>query len=245
MPHHNHDIDNTDQPYEKIDQWELACFQCHKPISANRPPNYNRENCSCVESGTHANGEYFSQPMVREQPVYHYRVTTQTQYHNQSPQSYASSNLSGPCPEGPEREDPNLHFAPTYLPLGPPLGLNEAQHQRTASFYSDLPLPMLRFLGEPDYPEPWATENAPAEGRFLPQDPYIISQTSKKVNNSTKRSKQSYKSMQSSGSHETSFVSWGVDPVKEAGAWAGDRPGNGYALVLSGLTDFNINDDMN
>jgi hypothetical protein len=250
MGHQNHDSDNNDQSYEKVDQWELACFQCHKPISADRPPNYNCENCSSVEVGTHANGagQHFSYPMVREQPMYHYAVTTPTQYHNQSPQSYASSNLSGPCPEGPEKEDPNMHFTTTYLPLGPPIGLNEIQHQRTASFHSDMSLPMQRFLSSCDYHEPYATVHVPMESRFLQQDLYIVSQASKKVHQSTKRSKQSYMSMQSSGSHETGTDSWGLmDPVAEVGSWdreSGDLLPGDYALALSGLTEFHINDDM-
>jgi len=37
----------ADPNYEAVDQCELGCFQCHKPISADRPPNYNCENCSC------------------------------------------------------------------------------------------------------------------------------------------------------------------------------------------------------
>jgi hypothetical protein len=243
MAHQNYDHDNNDQAYEEIDQWELACFQCHRPISADRPPNYNCENCSSVEAGTRASAEYFSHPMVREQP-YHYG---QTQYHNQRAQSYASSNLSGPCPEGPEREDPNMHSTASYLPLGPPIGLNETQHQRTASFHSDLSLPMLRFLSEREYPEHYATEHVPTEGRFLTQDLYIQSQASKKVHRSPKRSKQSYTSVQSSGSHETGF-SWGLpDPVAEVGAWdregADGRPRDGYVLALSGLTEFHVSDD--
>jgi hypothetical protein len=47
-----------------------------------------------------------------------------------------------------------MHINPYYLPLGPVIGLNEAQHQRTASFHSDMFLPMLRFLGECDYGKP-------------------------------------------------------------------------------------------
>jgi hypothetical protein len=251
MAHQNNDIDNADQPYEDFDQWELACFQCHKPISADRPPNYNAENCSCVEVGTRSNatGEYYSQPMVREQPMYHYNATTQAHYHNQSPQSYASSSLSGPCPEGPERRDPNIPVGTGYLPLGPAVGLNEVSHQRAASFHSDMSYPMLRFLGERDLYEPYATEHVPVNTKFLPQDPFIQSHISKKVQKGTKRSKQSYMSVQSSTSAETSFGSWGLDPLTETGAWAGDggnlRPGDGYALALSGLTDFHINDDTN
>lgn len=251
MPHHNHDIDNSDRPYEEINQWELACFQCHRPVSADRPPNYNCENCSSVEVGTHANGlnGYTSHPMEREQPIYNYDTTTQTHYHNQSPQSCVSSNLSGQWPEGPEREDPSLHFTPSFLPLGPPVGLNEVQHQRTASLHSDMSLPMLRFLGENDFYG--TTEHVPPmENRFLSQDLHIQSQISKKVQKSTKRSKQSYMSMQSSGSHETGF-SWGLlDPVTETGAWDRERwdheGGNllpeDYPLTLSGLT---INDNTN
>jgi hypothetical protein len=187
--------------------------------------------------------------MIREQPIYHYDSTTQTHYHNQSPQSYASSNLSGPCPEGPEREDPNMNVTHGYLPLGPPIGLNEAQHQRTASFHSNMSYPMLRFLDEHDYYEPpYATEHASINTRFLSQDLHIQSQASKKVQKGTRRSKQSWMSMQSSSSAETSFVSWGLlDPVTEAGAWSAEggnkRPGEGYALDLSGLEDFHINGD--
>jgi hypothetical protein len=203
------------QPYEQFHQWELECFQ----------------------------------PMIREQPMYHYDSITQTHYHNQSPQSYASSNLSGPCPEGPEREDPNMNVTHGYLPLGPPIGLNEAQHQRTASFHSNMSYPMLRFLDEHDYYEPpYATEHASINTRFLSQDLHIQSQASKKVQKGTRRSKQSWMSMQSSSSAETSFVSWGLlDPVTEAGAWSAEggnkRPGEGYALDLSGLEDFHINGD--
>ena len=209
MAHQNHNIDNNDETYEPIDQWELECFRCHKPISADRPPNYNSENCSCVEVGTHGAGpgEYFSQPMIREQPMYHYDSTTHTYYHNQSPQSYASSNLSGPWPEGPEREDPNAHFTGGYLPLGPSIGLNEAQHRRTASFNSNLSFPMLRFLGERDLCYD-TTEQAPTNSRFLSQDLHIQSHTSNKVQRGTKRSKKSHMSMQSSGSNDASFVSW-------------------------------------
>jgi hypothetical protein len=243
----NHDIDHHDPSYETIDQW--ACINCYKPMSASRPPNFNAGNCSCVEVGTHSNGadEHFSQPMIREQPVYHYDTTTQ--YHTQRPQSYASSSLSGPCPEGPEREDPNMHLTNTYLPLGPDTGLNEAQHQRTASFHSDMSLPMRRFLEELDYTQPYGTEHAPTNCKFLPQDLYIQSEASKKFNRGTRRSNQSYMSGQNSSSAEISFVSWGLDPVTAAGAWTGDggdeRPGDGYAMVLSGLTDFRIDENMN
>jgi hypothetical protein len=240
-----HDIDHNDQTYESIDQW--SCIHCFKPVSSSRPPNFNAENCSCVEVRIHANGggEHFSQPMIREQPMYTYDTTTH--YHTQRPQSYASSSLSGPCPEGPEREDPNMHISNAYLPLGPDTGLNETQHQRTASFHSEMSYPMQRFLGDLGYFQPYETEHVPTNGPFLSQDLYI--QSSKKVNKGTKRSKQSYMSVQSSGSAEASFVSWGLDPLTAAGAWAGEagkeRPGEGYAMVLSGLTEFHMNDNMN
>jgi hypothetical protein len=143
----------------------------------------------------------------REQPMYHYDSITHTYYHNQSPQSYASSNLSGPWPEGPEREDPNAHFTGGYLPLGPSIGLNEAQYRRTASFNSNLSFPMLRFLGERDLCYD-TTEQAPTNSRFLSQDLHIQSHTSNKVQRGTKRSKKSHMSMQSSGSNDASFVSW-------------------------------------
>jgi hypothetical protein len=183
--------------------------------------------------------------MIREQPMCNY--DTNTHYHAQRPQSYAFSSLSGPCPEGPEREDPNIPFPNGYLLLSPAPGLSEPQHQRTASFHSNTSYPMQRFLGELDYLPPYETEHILTNGPFLSQDLYIQSQVSKKVNNGTKRSKQSYMSVQSSSSAEASFVSWGLDPLTVAGAWTGEgenqRAGDGYAMVLSGLTEFHIDDD--
>ena len=145
MPHQEQPEFDDCQFYEGMDQW--SCFQCHKTISSTRPPTFNPDNCSCAEVGSHSTAEYTSQPMIREQPAYHYDKVTQ--YHTQRAQSYASSSVSGRGPEGPEREDPNArHLTNEYLPLVAPEGLNEMIVQRAASFYSDLSYPMQKFLFE-------------------------------------------------------------------------------------------------
>jgi hypothetical protein len=128
--------------------------------------------------------------------------------------------------------------------LGPSIGLNEAQHQRIASFRSDISYPMLRFLGQHDTHSTYATQHVPVQDEFLTQDLHIKSETSMRVLKSSR--KKSRESMQSFESAETSCISWVNDPLTKAGAWVSDggneKPGEGYALALSGLEDFRIAD---
>jgi len=54
--------------------------------------------------------------------------------------------------------------------------------------------------------------------------------------------------MQSSGSGEQSFVSWGVDPVVGAGGWV-DESGDLYVrdgyLAMSGMNECPFDENMN
>jgi len=236
--HHDHDTNDAHYQNENLEQWQLPCEQCIRTFSSSRPPVFNADNCSCAEVASHTRGgQHLSQSPFYEQPTYHYENTLPV-YHQQ-PQSYASSSISVPSPDGPEREDPN-----NFLPLGPEAGLNETQHRRLASFHSDMSYQMRRFLVEQEehqHPAPYATEHGPTETRFLPQDIYIQSQAPAKG----KKSKLSCMSA-SISSGDASLFSWDVDPVTGIGAWI-DAEGNLYAgdsypLAVSG--EF-IYDDTN
>jgi hypothetical protein len=106
---------------------------------------------------------------------------------------------------------------------------------------------MRRFLVEQEehqHPAPYATERAPAESGFLPQDIYIQSQAPGKG----KKGKLSYMSA-STSSGDASFFSWNVDPVTGSGAWVDaegnlyEYAGNSYPMVVSG--EFIYDDTMN
>jgi hypothetical protein len=230
--------DNT-QTHEKIDQWQ--CVQCHSTIPLNHSPVLNTENCSCVEDGA---GEGASQPPLIEQPTYFLETANNRHPYAQQPRSGSSSSLSVTCPEGPEREYPQIQALSSYLPLGPSIGLNEAQNQRIASFRSDISYPMLRFLHQHDTNSTYSTQHVPIQDAFLTQDLHMQSETSMRVlKTSRKKSRESMQSFKSAG---TSFISLGDGPLTEAGAWVSDggneSPDEGYALALSGLEDFNIAD---
>jgi hypothetical protein len=224
---------------ENLDQW--ACPQCFKAMSEFRPPVYNAENCCCAEVGALANGQ-IAQISPYEITSHQYEPAPQT-YH--VPESNASSNNTLPCPEGLEREAPNLQVTNTFLALGPEKGLNESRHRRSASFHAERSPQIREWLKEQaEFNQP-AYGNAPQspEQGFLSQETYILAQSSMMANNSSRRSKPSYQSGNSDSSGEASFISWGVDPVTGVGAWI-DREGNMYAEdeYPYGLTDHDLYD---
>jgi hypothetical protein len=97
---------------------------------------------------------------------------------------------------------------------------------------------MRRFLVEQEenqHPVPYATEHAPPESRFLPQDIYIQAQAPGKG----KKGKLSYMSA-STSSGDASFFSWDVDPRTGIGAWVDadgnlyEYAGNSYPMAVSG-----------
>ncbi|PVH87207.1 hypothetical protein DL98DRAFT_581925 [Cadophora sp. DSE1049] len=236
--------------FEHFSDW--TCSKCFRKISATRPPIFNADNCSCDEVASYhiGNNGYYSEPATYEHQLYTPEVTAPL-YHNQA-QSVASSSASVPCPEGPERKDLDLQVGNTYLPLVEPRsGLNEIQHQRTASFHSDLSYPLQRFLGELKTcpPAAYDTEHVDriSHSNFLSQEIYL--QSSKQVKKGTPHSKLSWMS-ESSRSGDASVESWGMDPLAGAGMWD-DRSGygktgnggDGYAMHLSGMSESAVFDD--
>jgi hypothetical protein len=159
------------------------------------------------------------------------------QYH---PESYASSNRSVPSPEGVENAQPNINISNDFLPLGPDTGLNEAQHRRTSSVHTDMSYQMRRFLIERDYNQPISAPTpASSPARFLSQETHILSQAPQR-REKTEGSKQSKKSLQSSGGGDLSYIGFGADDSTAIGAWAEGDDGvweNQYAMTLSGFSE--------
>ncbi|RDL41981.1 uncharacterized protein BP5553_01960 [Venustampulla echinocandica] len=238
---------------------QFICPRCFH-MSTSRPTVVNGDNCGCVEAAMMGNGGGGDgdgggggggqEAQVERQryaagapsPGYHY-----------SPLSYPSSSGSVPCPEGPENAEPNINVtdntdntANYYLPLVPPVGLNEAEHRHTFYFNANMSYQLRRFiLDEECYDVPPSTSPSPP-GRggngFLPQDPFIQSQTSLMVAESSKRSKQSKKSMKSSRSGDMGYIGYGADPTSMVGSWdaeggEGYYDGEGYPMTMSGILE--------
>lgn len=236
--HHNI-FHNEGYNYDLDQPW--VCGTCLKTVSSSRPPVYNADNCSCADLGGYTNGlTQVPQPATSPAQGYQYEANGVKYY--QPPQSYASSTASVPCPEGVEREDPNLRVTSTYLPLGPDTGLNEVQHRRSASFHSDMSFQMRRFLIDQEKHQPHRSVSPPAETNFLKQDIYILSQNPKK-NKTMKRRNPSYQSFTSTSSEEYAFVVGGGDATAHVGKWIDEdrfsysRDGYGYPSSMSGMTD--------
>ncbi|KAH7330301.1 hypothetical protein BKA65DRAFT_56599 [Rhexocercosporidium sp. MPI-PUGE-AT-0058] len=231
--------------FERFKDW--TCPICFKKISASRPPIFNADNCSCDEVANYhiGNNGYYSEPATYEHPLYNPDVAAPV--YNQA-RSVASSSASIPCPEGPEHENPNLPIGNAYLPLAAAPGLNETEHQRAASFHSEMSYPLQRYLGElRTHPGLYETElvdrTSNSNSKFLSQEIHL--QSSKKVKKGSPHSKLSWMSG-SSGSTDASVSSWGMDALTGAGGWANSSGyGNteAYAMALSGMSDCAVFDD--
>lgn len=228
-------LDGENSHYDSIEQWDSICRYCFRTISSTRPPVFNPDNCGCVEVGPATHGDeqssrslsYGLQGVQCEAAIYHQR-----------PQSTTSSTDSVTCPEGPEREDPNLTIGNAFLPLGPDVGLNEPQHRRSASFRSEMSFQMRRFLVESEPCLPTQLAKIPSSANFLPQDIHIQSQRLEKAKN---RSKSSYQSL-SSGSGDASIHTWPEDPTVAIGTQFDHSEQacfkNGYPMTMSGMSGY-------
>jgi hypothetical protein len=218
-----HRFEEGREQCERIDQWE--CLKCFKTTSASRPPVFNPDNCSCAEAGSFAAG-IGGPPQVTAFDQARYPCESPGAACHYAAQSYASSSVSAKCPEGPERELPDIEVADSYLPIGPESGLDEAQHRHSVSAPSNMSFQMRRFLFEQDYDqsscivEPSSSENTKKE--------------------KSKKSKESYQSMLSSYSSDEYFVGCDVDPMSGIGSWDDGGYvccGEGYPLTMSGLVE--------
>ncbi|KAH7403359.1 hypothetical protein BKA64DRAFT_447803 [Cadophora sp. MPI-SDFR-AT-0126] len=237
-------------PFEHFSDW--TCPKCFRKMSATRPPVFNADNCSCDEVALFHAGDagYYSEPATYEHQLYNSEVTAPL-YHNQA-QSVASSSASVPSPEGPERKDLDLQVGNAYLPLlEAQSGHNEEQHQRTASFHSDLSYPLQRFLGELKTYPPAIYDTEHEDHTFTPKflSQEIHLQSSKKAKKGSPHSKLSWMS-DSSRSGDASVESWGMNPLAGAGMWDDQsgyaKTGNGlygYAMHLSGMSEGAVFDD--
>lgn len=235
--------------FENFNDW--VCSICFKGISASRPPIFNGDNCSCngvADFHIGNNNGYYPEPAAYEDQLYNPNVAAPV--YNQA-QSVASSSASVPCLEAPEHANLNLQADNNYIPPAPTPGLNETQHQRTASFNSDMSYPLQRFLGEMKTHGVYETEavdrttTSTSNSRFLSQEIHL--QSSKITKRGSPHSKMSWVSG-SEGSGDASVESWGMDPLAGAGMWANaDTSGyantGAYAMVLSGTTDCAVFDD--
>ncbi|KAH8599026.1 hypothetical protein B0O99DRAFT_683750 [Bisporella sp. PMI_857] len=224
---------SEDQAYNE--QWELACSICYETTSASRPPIYNARNCPCINLSGLTIAEHDQSPSPQEQQVYEEPTYL--------PQSRCTSELSVSCPEGPEREDPSMRTNTNgnrFLPIVPPLGLNEAQHRRSASFHSDLSYPMLLFLSSSsDLPSLPSYVTNPSSTRYLSQDLHIQFQRREKKNGNG--SKMSWQSRSSSSGGYRGFTGFGADPMVAVGAWDDGWEGEGaggYAMAMSEMTEY-------
>ena len=231
----NHDIFNNEEYYHGLNYHDHNQWVCVEAGSSSRPPVYNADNCSCADLGGYTNGMTQAASPSATPPQGCQFESHGTTFYQPPPHSYASSTASVPCPEGVEREDPDLALTHTFLPLGPDAGLNEKSHRRSASFKSDMSYQMRRFLVDQARDQPRRSASPPAQDKFLPQDLHI--QSSKKIKDK-KRSKPSYQSLESYGSDDQGFMGFGVDPTAYTGNWIDDdRLGYGFSSTLSGMTD--------
>ncbi|CAG8950689.1 hypothetical protein HYFRA_00002899 [Hymenoscyphus fraxineus] len=199
--HQNHQTPNNTLGYE-----EFTCLLCYKTISADRPPIFNDDNCSCVEAAMVSNGGEGQQSFGRIP----------------RPDSYASSTQSVPSPEGPENEEPDMDLTATFPPVGHECGQSERRDSRPSVSGAYMSYQMRRFLVDLGQE---CGENIVTPPSFPPRDDHMDVQSSMMACSSSKKSG-SKKSMGSSGSGgEMSYIGHGSDAMCGMGTWAEDDDG--------------------
>ncbi|CAG8982763.1 hypothetical protein HYALB_00001044 [Hymenoscyphus albidus] len=202
MSHHQNqqNSNNNSLGYE-----EFTCLLCYKTISADRPPIFNDDNCSCVEAAMVSNGGEGQQS---------FRLIPR-------PDSYASSALSVPSPEGPENEEPDIDLTANFPPVGPECGQSERRDSRSSVSGAYMSYQMRRFLVDLGQE---CGENTVTPPSLSPRDDHIDVQSSIMACLSSKSG--SKKSMRSSGSgEEMSYIGHGSDVMCGMGTWAEDDDG--------------------
>lgn len=231
-------FENDRIQFDSIQEWE--CARCAKTIPTSPAPLLSPDACICVDSDPFVRDHRrpqevggFGQDGYRYQPP-------RTDHHFQA-QSYASSSVSAPCPEGPERDDPNTNATNGFLHVEADPGLDETQFRPCSSDPFGLSLQMWRFLVEQDYNRPgYAAEPAGPDPRFLVQEA-LIRPHLRGRGSSNKGRKASHQSILSSCSDEPSFAGCDGDPMAGVGSW--DDTGayvyssDEYPLTMSGLVE--------
>ncbi|KAG0649969.1 hypothetical protein D0Z07_3777 [Hyphodiscus hymeniophilus] len=230
----DHNIFHNEEYYHGLSYHDHNQWVHVEADSSRRPPVYNPDNRSCADMAGYSDGQ--SQvPQAAASPQGCQFENNGNAYYQPPPQSYASSTTSVPCPEGVEREDPDLAVTNTFLPLGPETGLNEVSHRRSASFHSDMPFQLRRYLKDQQNKQPRPSVSPPAQDNFLPQGLHI---QSTKMAKDKKKAKPSDQSLDSYSSEDHVFIGCGADPTAYAGNWVEDeRLAFGYSSTLSGMTD--------
>jgi len=219
--------------YYDHETWTPICRTCLRAISSSRPPVYNADNCSCEDF----NGTQVPQPAASPGQGFQYQPNDAV---FRRPNTYASSTASAPGQEGLEKEAPNLQVGNSYLPIAPEMGLNEPQHRRSASMYSNRSFQLERFLADLRKNQPRQDISIENSSTFLSQMLHIRSQAAEKKAKHRKRSERSYHSLGTSSSEEYGFVIGADDlaRVAHAGDWADERiRDTGYEMELSISTD--------
>lgn len=223
--------------YGAIEEWE--CLTCLKIMPSPASSALNRDTCTCLDAGSFAQDrndpqqtEAFGQQVYQYQPP---RTTVHVQL-----QSYASSSVSAPCPEGPEREVPNTAVANRHLPVAVDPGLNDPHYRLSNLAPPGLSLQMWRFLVDEDSNRPgFVAEPASPDAGLLAEDFRL---RSKKRGSSIKRRKASHQSAFSSSSEEHSFPGCDVDDMAGIGSWDDNGnyvySGNEYPMTMSGLVEY-------
>lgn len=231
-----HYFQDNHTKYDAIEEWE--CLICFKKVTASGSSALHADACNCVDVGSFTQDHNRPQEEeALEKQAYQYQ--SQGRSIHIQPQSYASSSVSAPCPEGPEREDPNTTVTNGQLQVMVDPAINDARYRLSSSEPPRLTLQLWRFLVEQGHNRPGhGAEPATPDAGFLAHDFHI---RSKKRGSSNKR-KASHQSGFSSSSDEPSFSGYDADPVTGIGTW--DERGNyvyssdEYPLTMSGLVDY-------
>lgn len=224
-PEYSH-YQQTGVQYDTKEEWE--CVTCFKIISS----------CACVNAGSltqvpdhHPQGETFVQ---RD---YEYQ-RPRTNIHFPLP-SYASSSVSTPCPEGPERQVPETAANNEQPQVVVEQAVNDLHYRLSTSEPPDVSLQMWRFFAEIDHNRPgFAAELTSPNAGLLAEDFRARCQNR---GSSNRRRKPSHQSIFSSSSGEHSFPGCDVDATLLVGSWDEKESyaysGDDYPMTMSGVLE--------
>ena len=232
---YDHCLENFNQ-YDTNEEWE--CARCLKTVPGLGPPALNQDMCTCIDAGSFT--QIHNRPQHGEtvdRRVYSYQSPRTTDH--LPPQSYASSSVSVPNPEGPGHEVPGTPGTNGQLLIMADPSLNGPQYHLPSADSSDLTAQLWRFLDEQRQRRlSYAAEPTPPDAAYLASEFYL---RSKKRGSSIKRRKASHQSVRSSNGEEYSIASSDPNIILGVGSWDEKQPGpysgNEYPQSMSGIID--------